>query len=332
MSGLNTFKIGGNAKYFCIVKTIDELKEAVCFVEENKLPFFVLGGGSNILFRDDGFDGLVIKMEIIGRDVEIISKDEIHIKVGAGNNWDELVKFAVENNFYGIENLSGIPGTIGGAAVQNIGAYGTEASNSIIEVEVFDIFDMKTKILNAKECLFSYRDSIFKKQEGKNYIVTKVIFGLKKGGRLDFSYKDIKEYFKNKSGDEITLKDLRSAVLSIRSKKFPDLNDFGTAGSFFKNPTVSRSFYERLQEEYSKIPGYPVGDKNFRIPLAWILDNVCSLKGFKKGKVGLYKNQPLVLVNFGGASANDVKKLADEIRQEVKEKVGIETEQEIVYV
>lgn len=328
----NTFKIGGNAKFFCVVKMVDELKEMVLFAKENKLPFFVLGGGSNTLFSDEVFEGLVIKMEMMGRGLEENSNGEIRLGVVAGENWDELVNFAVENNFYGIENLSGIPGTVGGAVVQNIGAYGAEVDDSIIEVEVFDVSDMKTKKLSAKEYLFSYRDSIFKKPEGKNYIVTKVIFNLKKDGELNTNYKDIREYFENKNIDEITLKDLRSAVLEIRAKKFPDLNKFGTAGSFFKNPTVVKNFYEQLREKYPKIPAYPVGGENFRIPLAWVLDNVCGLKGFRKGAVGLYENQPLVLTNFGGASANDVKNLADEIKQKVKEKTGIEIEKEVVCV
>lgn len=329
--GLNTFKIGGNAKFFCIVKTIDELEEAVFFAKEGKLPFFILGGGSNTLFSDEEFDGLVIKMGIFGRNIEEKSDGTIILNVGAGENWDELVKFAVENNFYGIENLSGIPGTVGGAAVQNIGAYGAEAGNSIIEVEVLDISDMKTKTLSQKDCLFSYRNSIFKRQEGKNYIVTKVMFNLKKKGILHMDYKDVKDYFINKNIDEVTLKDLRSAVLKIRSKKFPDLKVYGTAGSFFKNPTIDRNSYEQLHKKHPQIPSYPIGDENFRIPLAWVLDHICGLKGFRKGAVGLYENQPLVLVNFGGASAKEIKNFSDEIAQIVREKTRIEIEREVVF-
>ena len=329
---LNTFKIGGNAKYFCVVKTIEELKEAVIFAKENKLPFFVLGGGSNTLFSDEEFDGLVIKMEMMGRSFEKTSKNGIWLSAGAGENWDELVNFVVNNNFFGIENLSGIPGTVGGATVQNIGAYGAEVGNSIIEVEVFDISDMKTKILSAKECLFSYRNSVFKRSEGKKYIVTKILFGLKKDGEINTRYKDIKEYFKSKNNREITLKNLSSAILEIRAKKFPDLKTYGTAGSFFKNPTVSAEACEKIREKYPQIPAYPVSDENFRIPLAWILDHICGLKGFRKGKVGLYENQPLVMVNFDGALSNDVKEFANKIALIVKEKVGIEIEEEVVCV
>lgn len=330
LANLNTFKIGGNAKFFCFVKNIEELKEAIFFARENKLPFFVLGGGSNTLFSDEDFEGLVIKMEMTGRDFEEKSKNEINLTVASGENWDELVNFAVENNFYGIENLSGIPGTVGGAAVQNIGAYGAEIGDSIIEVEFLDVSDMKTKTLSPKECLFSYRDSVLKKPKGKNYIVTKVIFSLKKDGELNTSYKDIREYFENKNTSKISLIDLRSAVISIRARKFPDLKIYGTAGSFFKNPTVNKNFYESLREKYPQVPSYPVGGENFRISLAWILDNVCGLKGFKKGAVGLYKNQPLVLTNFSGASANEIKNFANEIARTVKEKTGIEIEKEVV--
>ena len=326
----NTFKIGGNAKFFCVVRTIDELKEAVIFAKENKLPFFVLGGGSNTLFRDEGYEGVIIKMEMSGRSIEKKSNNLINLNVTAGEDWDELVNLTVENNLYGIENLSGIPGTVGGAAVQNIGAYGAEVRDSIIEVEVLDTSDMVIKTFNNQECFFYYRDSIFKKSESKKYIVIKVLLRLKKNGRLNTSYKDIKEYFKDKSANNISLKELRNAILEIRSKKFPDLKKFGTAGSFFKNPTVGRKFYEQLRKKYPQIPAYAV-DENFRIPLAWILDKVCDLKGFKKGKVGLYRNQPLVLVNFGGASSNDVKKFADEIARTVKIKIGINIELEVVF-
>lgn len=330
LRGFNTFKIGGDARYFCVVETVEELREAVIFAKKKKIRFFILGDGSNTLFSDKGFDGLVIKMEIAGRSFEEKLNGEIRLSVAVGENWDEFVNFAVKNNFYGIENLSVIPGTVGGAIAQNIGAYGAEVGNSVIEVEVLDVSDMKIKILSAKECLFSYRDSIFKKPKGKNFIVITVLFGLKKNGKLNVSYKDILEYLENKNIDEITLKDLRSTVLLIRAKKFPDLKIYGTAGSFFKNPAVSRNFYECLQEKYPQIPAYSVGE-NFRIPLAWILDNICGLKGSRKGAVGLYEKQPLVFVNFGGASANEVKNFANEIIRIVKEKVGIEIEPEVVY-
>lgn len=340
LSGLNTFKVGGNARYFCVVKTIDELKKALFFAKEDKLPFFILGGGSNTLFSDEGFDGLIIKMEILRREIEQDSKNEIKLSLGVGENWDELVSFAVENHFYGIENLSGIPGTVGGAVVQNIGAYGAEVGDSIIEVEILDASNMKTKILNRKECLFSYRSSIFKKQEGGNYIVTRVLLRLIKDGKLNTNYKDIGEYLKNiplhhSNGcinpDSVNLKSLRSAVLEIRAKKFPDLNFYGTAGSFFKNLTVNAKIIEKLREKYPQIPSYYINGENFRIPLAWVLDNVCKFKGFRKGKVGLYENQPLVLINFGGASSDNIKKFADEIALRVKEKVGIDIEVEVVF-
>lgn len=295
---LNTFKVGGRASYFCRVSSIDELKEAVSFGKENGLPIFVLGGGSNILVSDDGFKGLVIKIELKG----VVFKDD-NLIVNAGEVWDDVVKLSVENNLYGIENMSFIPGTVGAGVVGNIGAYGSEIKDVVEYVEVFDIENLKTINFKNSECNFKYRDSMFKK---KSFIVTKVCLNLSKSGELNISYRDIKEYFSSKMA---TLKEVRIAIGNIRGKKFPDLNKYGTAGCFFKNPFVD-------------------GNK---IHLAKILDEL-GMKGLREGNVALYEKQPLVVVNFGNINANEIKNFTESVSQKVFNKTKIKVIPEIIFV
>lgn len=295
---LNTFKVGGYADYFCKVSSIDELKQAIQFANQKNLEVFVLGSGSNILVSDDGFNGLVIKIELEG-----VKLEDNKITASAGESWDDVVKLSVENNLYGIENMSFIPGTVGAGVVGNIGAYGSEIKDFVEYVEAFDIDSLKTINFNNEECEFKYRDSIFKK---KDFIITKVCLNLFKDGELNTSYKDIKEYFGSKTA---TLKEVRNVTKSIRSKKFPDLNKYGTAGSFFKNPFVD-------------------GNK---IHLAKIFDEL-DMKGLREGNVALYEKQPLVVVNFGNANAKEIKKFTDSVEKKVFEETKIKITPEIIFV
>lgn len=304
----NTFKVGGNADFFCRVSSISFLKEAINFAKKNNLPFFILGGGSNILVSDKGFRGLVIKIEIKG----IIFKDKnkkVFIEACAGESWDELVTKTIKKNLFGIENLSFIPGTIGGAVSGNIGAYGSEIKDVIVSVEVFDIKRSKIIILNKNKCNFEYRDSIFKKN--KNYIVIKAHLCLFKKKKLNLSYKDLKEYFKNKDKNPLIgeTKEVRKALKKIRGSKFPSLSKYGTAGSFFKNPSIN-------------------GEK---IHLAKVLDDM-GFGGFKTGGVKLYKKQPLVVVNINNANAKEIKNFTDIVVKKVFEKIKIKIKPEIIFV
>lgn len=296
-----TFKVGGYADYFCRVYSVDELKEAVEFAKRHNLSIFILGGGSNILVSDNGFRGLVIKIELKG----IEFKDN-KIVVGAGESWDKIVELSVQKNLYGIENLSFIPGTVGAGVVGNIGAYGSEIKDMLEYVEVFETKSLHTFILNNNECKFGYRDSIFKKNE--NYIVTKVCLKLLKNNKLNISHKDIKNYSKE-NNIIFTLKTLRDAIENIRNAKFPNLKKYGTAGSYFKNPIV----------------------KGVKIHLAKILEDL-GMRGLKKDNVGLYKNQPLVVVNFGGATAQEIKDFTDNVAQKVYEKLKIKIIPEVIFV
>lgn len=327
---ITTFKIGGPAKYFCIVKNEDEIIEAIGFSKKNKIPFFVLGGGSNILVDDKGFDGLVIKIELMG--IKYEEKDNIvKATVGAGENWDSFVADTVEKGYCGLENLSMIPGTVGASPVQNIGAYGSEVKDTIESVYVLDVKKDEYITFTNSQCDFSYRDSIFKKEKNR-YIVLSVVFNLSKKLKLNLEYKDLKEYFSKRNLFSPSLKQVRNAVINIRTDKLPSLKEYGTAGSFFKNAVVSSAKAKELVAKYPEIILHSVNDKKVKIPLAWILDNICEFKGKRKGNVGVYKNQALVLVNYGNATAEEITNLAQEMVDAVYEKTGIEIFPEVQYV
>ena len=333
LAPFTTFRIGGAARFFVQVKNIAELKEAVGFAKEKNAPIFVLGRGSNVLISDDGFAGLVIKNEIKG----IVEEDAVRLIAGAGENWDNFVKFTVEEKgLYGLENLSWIPGTVGASPVQNIGAYGAEAKDTIEWVEVLNPTTLKIeKLLNA-DCQFGYRDSIFK-HERKNNIILRVAFLLKKNAKLSVDYKDLQKYFEERKSVP-SLCGVRDAVVEIRKAKLPDTAKIGTAGSFFKNQTISKTDYQKLLEKFPTMPAFPVNEKivtgqeQVKIPTAWILDNICGFKGVRRGEVGVYENQALVLVNFGKGTAKEVKNLADEMVACVKEKTGITISPEVEFV
>lgn len=325
---LTTFKIGGSARYFCVAKSIADLKEAAIFAQKAKLPIFVLGGGSNILVSDEGFHGLVIKMAMRGikfADLESHSK----IEVGAGEGWDEFVRETIKNDLWGLENLSGIPGTVGGAPVQNIGAYGAEISSFVDSVEIFDADSLTIRNLSSSQCRFRYRDSLFKRPEAKKYIITAVTFKLPKDGRPNISYKDLNKYFSGPDAPEPSLREIRRAVLKIRSEKFPPLEKFGTAGSFFKNPIVNASITSGIKKNFPDMPVFEAGENLAKLPLAWILDKVCNFKGKRMGHVGLYDTQPAVLVNWGDATAHEVSVFANKVAADVRDKTGVDIEREV---
>ena len=343
-----TMKIGGTARYFAVVKRAEELQEAVIFAKEKEVPMVVLGGGSNILITDGELTVLVIKIEIKGMTFEE-EMSSLLVTAGAGESWDGLVSLAVTKGLWGIENLSGIPGTVGAAPIQNIGAYGTEVKDVIEWVEVFNTKTEKTERLSGEACSFSYRDSVFKHAEGKAFIVIRVAFRLKKAGAPQLEYKDLKERFKMsdvgiKNGDipsQPSLSEIRNAVIEIRSGKFPDLKEFGTAGSFFKNPIIPEAQFNELKGKFPNLPGFEVPVthlglkaksyklKAIKVPLAWILEHLCGLKGFKKGNVSLFERQPIVLVQNGFATAEEIEVFANEIIAQVKAKTGIDVEWEV---
>ena len=339
---LTTFRVGGTARFFCEVASVEELQEALKWARMYKagpLPFFILGGGSNILVADEGFQGLVIKMAIKGIAVENDNPaTRCRVAIGAGEGWDSFVAMCVSRGLSGIENLSGIPGTVGAAPVQNIGAYGAEVSAVVERVDTIDDRTGAPRSFTNTECQFAYRESFFKTGEGKHFIITQVHVVLAKTPPLNFSYKDIGEFFNAHPAHPRTLRGLRDAILAIRAGKLPDWHTIGTAGSFFKNPIIARSQYDALKKTYPDLPGFIIETQDMtaaslvKVPLGWIIDHICGYKGVTKGSVGTYRNQALVLVNTGGATATEVKAFAHEIIALVKEKTGIDVESEVQYV
>lgn len=322
-----TFKIGGPARFFCSVASEKELEEAVAFAKKQKIGVFVLGEGSNVLISDKGLSGLVVKMEIKG-----IKKEELgastRLSVGAGEMWDTLVDYAVSHKLYGIENLSAIPGTVGAAPVQNIGAYGSEISETVEKVRAYDIHKGKFIDFSKTDCKFRYRESIFK-DDKRHYIITRVDLILTNNGEINTKYRDLNAYFGDKKP---SLEEVRKAVIEIRWNKLPDWRLWGTAGSFFKNPVIAKELFDRLKAQYAELPGFPEPDGRIKVPLGWVLDKVCNMKGICVGNVCTYEKQALVLVAKPGATSEEVVQLSHDIMTKVKDKTGIEIEGEVEWV
>ncbi|MBI2618368.1 UDP-N-acetylmuramate dehydrogenase [Candidatus Kaiserbacteria bacterium] len=324
-----TFRIGGRADFFVSVQTEAELHEALSFARKKRLKTFILGGGSNIVFSDDGFRGLVIKMDIKGIVLRHTHTLTTLIEVGAGEVWDELVSFTVGQGLCGIENLSGIPGTVGAAPIQNIGAYGVEVKDTVEWVEVMNQKTGAKKRLSHSACGFSYRDSIFKHAKGGNYVITRVCFRLVKDGAPVLSYKDVAQYFEGK--ETPPLKDVRTAILTIRKGKFPDLSKVGTAGSFFKNPIITNAEYRTLRQKFPDTLSYYYDRNHVKIPLGFILERM-GWKGRTLKRVGVYDRHALVLVATRHATRKELQSLVEMISNDVKKQTGITIEEEVSLV
>lgn len=327
-----TFHIGGKAKFFAEVKSVEELKKAVDFTKKKKLKIFVLGGGSNVLLPDKGLPGLVLKINIKGikfDNNEHKNKEHVLMYAGAGETWDKVVAKTVAKNLGGIENLSLIPGTVGGAVYQNIGAYGVELKDVLDFVEVFDKKDGTLKTLSGPNCRFGYRDSIFQHSEGINYIILDTTLKLSNNPEPKINYPDLIKYFESKAS---TISEVRKAVIKIRRSKlvYPNPN-VGTAGSFFKNPVVTISSFQFLVSRYSDIKGRDIGDDLVKLSAGQLIEKA-GWKGERSGKAGVSKKHALVLVSNKGAKAKDILKLAKLIQNSVKDKFDIKLEPEVKIV
>ncbi|WP_320052314.1 UDP-N-acetylmuramate dehydrogenase [uncultured Acetobacteroides sp.] len=320
---ITTFGIDANAKNFVQPANDDEV---VGFLKSNKTqPIFVLGGGSNIIFTSD-FEGVVLQPT--GKSVEVLSEDcdSATLRVGAGMEWDDLVKLTVGKGLGGLENLSLIPGHVGACPVQNIGAYGVEVKDTIVAVEGFYLDSAERFCFDNGYCQFGYRDSIFKHELRGKVAITHVTFLLSKSPVLKTHYGNIEEELKNYS--ERTVQTVRDAVISIRERKLPDPKVIGNCGSFFKNPTISKDEFDAVKAQYSNVPNYPAADGKIKVPAAWLIET-CGYKGIKKGHVGVHGQQALVLINLGNATGKEVIALADEIIAGVSDKFGIVLEKEV---
>ncbi|MDD6209199.1 MAG: UDP-N-acetylmuramate dehydrogenase [Bacteroidales bacterium] len=324
----NTFGLSASCRWFIEYTSLNELQTVLrdeYFREQSNLH---IGRGSNLLFIDN-FDGVVLHSAI--NDIEIRYEDEnnIDVYVGSGVIWDDFVAYCVENNWYGAENLSLIPGEVGAAAVQNIGAYGVEIKNLIISVHVVDIMTGKEEWMDNKDCAYAYRDSIFKKELRGKKIIVGVKLRLSKEEKYILEYGNIKDRIMKTNG--LSLATVRESIIAVRKEKLPDWKEYGNAGSYFMNPSVSMEQFELLKEKYPDIPGYPLGNDKIKVPAAWLIEQ-CGWKGKRIGDVGVWHNQPLVLINYGNATATDIALLAESVRESVLQKFDIEIYPEVLYV
>lgn len=326
LQDFNTFHINVKAEKFIEIESAAELLEFFKNTEMNSKRIFVLGVGSNVLFTKD-FDGIIIHLTF--KNLQQISEDDenVILRADAGMIWDELVKYTVEKKLGGIENLAMIPGTVGAAPIQNIGAYGQELKDSLLEVEFFDLSEQKFKTFNNEQCQFGYRDSIFKRMLNKNFIITKASFRLKKNPKLILNYGNVLNELKKEEITNPTIRDVSNIIRKIRTEKLPDPNQIGNAGSFFKNPFVSAVTFQKLKNEFPDVPAFNQEGK-IKIPAAWLIEK-SGLKGFRKENVGTYPNQPLVIVNYGNATGKEILEFAMFIKQSVRNKFDIDLEPEV---
>lgn len=323
----NTFGIDVLGLYYQTFNSSADLE----LVFSNRLflkKYIIIGSGSNLLFVND-YDGLILQST--DESIEIVAENElvVSVKVGSGLIWDKFVEWSVNKGFWGVENLSHIPGTIGASPVQNIGAYGVEASDNIECVDFFDPISNSSHCLTKAECNFGYRDSIFK-GDLKEVIITTVTFKLSKVPIRKLEYKDIESYIeKNKITLPITLNAIREAIVAIRNAKLPNPEEIGNGGSFFKNPVIDKAHYESLKSKFSELPCYPISDYQVKVPAAWLIDK-SGWKGFRRGDAGVHKNQALVLVNYGNATGKEIFDLSSEIINSVYDNFKISLEREII--
>ena len=321
LAPLTTLGVGGKAKYFASVKSVEELKDALNFAKERSLPVFVVGEGSNVIINDSGFPGVVVKVEI--GDISFGKFGEV--KVGAGVSWDKFVEEAVYRNLSGLECLSAIPGTVGSAPIQNIGAYGTEVSSVIKALHAIDRETLEEVVINKKECDFSYRKSIFNSSKKNRYIITEVIFKLWPDGKPNISYQDLLNYF---DGKNPTLREVREAVISIRTKKGHVAPPMGprSAGSFFKNPILSEENFKILKEKVKNIESkwfWKNNDGEIKVSAARLVEEAGFLKGVRFGNVGTSPFHTLVLITYDGATSVELMSLAERIRTKIKSRFDI---------
>lgn len=321
----NTFGIDVTAALFFEVSTSKELIEAIQQIKANGIKHLILGGGSNILFTSN-YIGAIIHPAIVGIDKVTDNDDYVELRVGAGVEWDALVEHTVSMGLCGLENLSLIPGTVGASPIQNIGAYGVEAKDTIEKVEGIYIDNLEHFSLNKQECKFDYRDSIFKNKFKGKVVVTHVTFRLSKKCNLITHYGNLEVELEKLGGKN--LQNVRQAVINIRNTKLPDPKELGNAGSFFKNPLVDIKLVEELQEKYTQVPFYPVNDNMVKLPAGWLIEK-SGWKGKRVGNVGVHKDQALVLVSFGNAAGQEVVELAHQIRQSVMELFNVSLEMEV---
>lgn len=320
LSDYNTMGIAAKARYFSSVQTEEELQSLLSNSRFQDTPRLVMGGGSNVLFVNN-YEGMVVHINIKGVSVVREDEREVILNVGAGENWHELVLHCVEKGWGGIENLSLIPGSVGAAPIQNIGAYGVELEKVFESLEALEIKTGELKSFNKEECRFGYRDSVFKNKLKGLFVITGVKLRLQKSPTINTSYRALSDKLEEKGIKNPSIKDISKAVIEIRQSKLPDPAEIGNTGSFFKNPVITKKQFEELQSAYPDMPSYPAGGK-IKVPAAWLIDQ-CGWKGKRFGDAGVHKMQALVIVNYGNATGEDIWNLAQKIQVSVKDRFGV---------
>jgi UDP-N-acetylmuramate dehydrogenase len=327
LQNLHSFGSNEKANYFATIDSIEAIEKSIQWAKEKNIPYLILGSGTNILFTKT-FEGLLLKMEILGIKKLKETASKVILEVGAGENWHHFVIYCVQKGWGGVENLSLIPGTVGAAPIQNIGAYGVEAKDSIESVTAYDTHTAKFITLQNSECVFGYRTSLFKIEKSR-YIISSVQFVLQKQPIFRTEYGAIKEVLHQKNNKQPSVEAISNAVIQIRSEKLPDPKKLGNAGSFFKNPTITKDFFEELIAKFPKMIAYPISDDTYKIAAGWLIE-ACGWKGIQKGNVGCYEKQSLVIVHYNNGPGIEIYNFSEEIIQSVLVKFEILLEREVV--
>lgn len=325
----NTFGIDAKATSYCNISTVEELKSIL--EQQYQNPFFILGGGSNMLLTKD-IEALVLHINLKGITVESETDDKVIVKAMAGENWHDFVLWCLDHNYGGIENLSLIPGNVGTAPIQNIGAYGVELKDVFVSCEAMHVESQTLKTFTKEDCKFDYRESIFKQELKGKYIITSVNFELSKTShKLHMDYGAIKDQLKLSGVTNPTISDVSEAVIAIRQSKLPDPKEIGNSGSFFKNPIISKAQFEKLKKNFPEVPSYKVSDESIKVPAGWLIEKA-GFKGKRFNDYGVHNKQALVLVNYGNAKGSDIYDMALLIKKTIKRifDITIETEVNII--
>jgi UDP-N-acetylmuramate dehydrogenase len=325
LKSYNSFGLDVKAFAFVEITSENQFAGLLRLVNTSKKPFLILGGGSNLLFTSD-FDGLVVHIATKG--IEIVDEDEdsVYVRSMAGENWDDFVKYCIARNYGGLENLSLIPGNVGSAPIQNIGAYGAEIKDSFYMLDAVSVKTGEFREFYSADCQFGYRQSVFKGDLKGQYVILSVTFKLSKNPVFNTSYGSVSDYLKER-GLPVNLQNISNAISEIRRSKLPDPFELGNAGSFFKNPVISLKHFSRLQKDYPDIPSYPAGSLT-KVPAGWLIEK-CGWKGFRDGDAGVHARQALVLVNYGNATGTQILNLAHRIMESVKQRFEIDIEPEV---
>lgn len=322
----NSFGIDVLAHRFVEVTSVEELKEVLKNAYASEL--FILGGGSNMLLTKD-VEKTVVHINLKGKEIVETTENQVVVRAMAGENWHQFVLYCIENNLGGIENLSLIPGNVGTAPIQNIGAYGVEIKDTFDTCTALDLQTLEMKTFTKEDCRFGYRDSIFKNEAKGKYIITSVSFRLsRKDHKLNTTYGSIDHFLEERGIAQPGIKDVSEAVIEIRQSKLPDPKVLGNSGSFFKNPVVSKAALAELQQEYPEMPFYVLDQEQVKLPAGWLIDRA-GLKGFRDGDAGVHKKQALVLVNYGNATGNEILALSQRIQEKIYDMFHIKITPEV---